>query len=184
MASFEFNVTFQDGAEAGKGLMELARRCSTTDQLPAKCTVQQLRHVFEFVEKHGGRRLPYVEGFLTEIVRMESIKDSIIDLWPIDEFLANQSNYVPICNISPENQLIQFASWNGEVSDGDGWCFDLCDELVRCVPVACDEEDGIDYLKRCTYGCFPSLDGLAPYLLSVAEKRTYLRDRLLRNTKN
>ena len=170
MSSFEFDVTYEDGVQAGDDLMKVVTRyCHEPDSLPRLCTPKELEGVFEFVVQRGkGRRLPYVEGFLSQVVRLTSIKRiSIIDLWGVDAFIENQEQYAPICNIPPEHQFIQFGSWCGELSDGDGLCIDFYDEYLRCLPVACCPEvaGGMLYVKSVTYGCFPALDILLHTLI-------------------
>ena len=185
MTSFEFNVTFEDGVVAGRAVVDVAKRCSDEPAaFPVACDLQELEDVFQYAKDRGkGRRLPYIEGFLSQVVRRQSSSDSILELWGVDHFVDNQSRYAPICNLPKEFQMIQFGSWCGELSDGDGWCIDFYDELIRCVPIGCGDEHGIDYLKRCTYGCFPTLRSLAPYLLSVAETRTYCQKRMAKHAR-
>lgn len=184
MPGFEFGFTFDDGVEAGKSVVDVASRCSADPtRFPGACDRSELEDVFRFVEKHGnGRRVPLIEGFLSQVVRGRTNTDSLIELWGVSDFIENQSNYAPICNLPDEFQLIQFGSWCGERSDGDGWCIDFADELIRCIPVACDDDHGVDYLKRCSYGCFPTLKPLGSYLLSVAETRDYCRNRMAKNS--
>ena len=176
MASFEFSVTFEEGVKAGDAVMDVvARYCDNPDSIPRACTAEELHDVNQYVAQRArGRRLPYVEGFLSRIVRVRSVdRISIVYLWGVDEFIENQDQYAPICNIPAEHQFIQFGSWCGPVCDGDGWCIDFYDQYLRCVPVGCcpDVEGGMLYVKSVTYGCFPKLEHLAAFLDAEAKSR-------------
>lgn len=181
MSSFEFSVTFEEGAKAGDELIEvIARHADAPEAIPDTCELDELNEVFEFVAKRGkGRRLPYIEGFLSRIVRKKTIEGiSIVDLWGVDEFIQNQDQHAPICNFPPEHQWVQFGSWCGPVSDGDGWCIDFYDDYVRCIPVGCfpEVDGGILYVKSVSYGCFPKLEHLAAFVASEARSRGWSTD--------
>jgi hypothetical protein len=171
-----FDRTFDDGILAGVALREVLKRNSSDPAcIPKLCSADELQPVLDYIADVNGSRMPYVEGFCSAFVTRESTRhrDSIIDVWGADVFVANQSEFAPISNLDGRvNKLIQFADWCGEDSDGDGWCMDLQDGLVRCIPVGADEESGMNHVKACSYGCFHGFEHLAPYLELVAKHRS------------
>ena len=173
--SFSSELTCEQGEAAGRDVVMVAQRLwHGQNEFPQQATPQQLTPVMNFVADRVGS-VAYINGFLSQVIRSRSTthRNSIIDLWGADEFIANQDNYAPICNIDPQHQFIQFGDWCGEIGDGDGWCIDFYDGYIRCVPVGCDDETehGIHYLRACCYGCFPRAEALAPYLETIAKTR-------------
>lgn len=177
MQSFEpFAVTFEDGVKAGDGLLALIvelnpglkNRC---DEFLSK---EQLQPINDFIVQRSGRYpYPYLEGFFSRVVKATELEGEIISLWGADEFIENQTQYAPICNMHSNAKFFQFASWTGDMCDGDAWCIDLEDQLIRCLTVTGGDED-MAVVRANTYGVYTSFDYLISHLRCSAARRGWL----------
>jgi hypothetical protein len=122
-----YSFTFDDGAAAGQKILNLISRIDPS--LKAECEVflsaEELHPFYTEIRRRTkwGTHYPSVEGLLSKLLKPRELHSSLITLWGADEFWDNQSNYAPICEVSPEHGIIQIGSWCGK-SDGDAWVLD------------------------------------------------------------
>ena len=171
-----FTVTFEQGVTAGNNLLALL--VELEPELETQCDVflkpDELQPIYDWIVTRSQRyAYPYLEGFFSRIIKPTELNSCIVTLWGADEFIENQSQYAPICNLPSEAKFFQFGYWCGDYCDGDGWCIDLDDQCVRCLIVTGGDEN-MDLVRRNTYGVFPSLEYLTSYLRTSAVGRGWL----------
>ncbi len=116
-----------------------------------------------------------VLDFFSQILPLSGHFTNILHIWGTDQFLYDQKNCAPMCNIPSASGLFAFADWSGE-SDGDAWCYDINFNCIRCIPVGCGVADA-DRSRLDSYGVLPHFEHFAAYLRFEAERRNFLTPR-------
>ena len=173
--NFRSSVGFEDGVKAGNSVLNLISEI--TPALRETCEVstpeEQLNPIFDWIEEFGGKKFEYLEGFLSRIIKPQEVEGEIVTLWGADEFIKNQTQYAPICNIPTSAKIFQFGYWGGDLCDGDGWCIDLQEENVICVCVTGGYDDP-NQVRQEAYGVMPKLNYFSAWLRASAEDRGWL----------
>jgi hypothetical protein len=167
--------SFEEGARAGDKLVALVNEISPGTVSATPASERDVKPVLEEIWKHapGGSEMPSVAGFFSRVLRRKDWQGAIIEMWGTENFLENQQQVAPICNVSPEEKMIQFASWTGE-GDGDAWVLDLGQTgCVRCLPVSMGGEDPMT-LRAYSYGVFDDWHYLVAFLRCAAELRRWI----------
>jgi hypothetical protein len=171
-----FTATFEQGVEEGDRLLSLLIKISP--ELEPRCNeyveIGKLQPVFDFIIERSQRyKYPYLEGFLSRVIKPTELESKLVRFWGLDEFVENQSQYAPVCNFPEEFKFVQFASWGGEYCDGDGWCLDLGNQEIVGVIVSSSDES-IEAVRLCCYGVFPAFDFMTSFLETSARRRGWI----------
>ncbi len=174
MQNFEsFRATFDDGVAEGDRFLALMTEISParSDHCSQFSSPDKMKPIFDYLVTRSQRyAYPYVEGFLSRVIKPEEFDAKIITLWGADEFIENQSQYAPVCEFTDDLQIVQFGYVTG---DGDAWCLDLKNQEIICISPAADGSSD-DAARRDKYGVFPAFDYLTSYLRTDAERRGWL----------
>jgi hypothetical protein len=177
MGDFEFSYSFEDGVSAGDALLDLITSINPelSDQCSTYAQDSDLNVIFDWVTERRScdRPVPYVNGFLSRILKSGGLGSDILQLWGVNEVISLQREVFPISEIPEEAGLIQIASWTGDWGDGDAWCIDLVWDCMRCVPVGSVKLDA-ESSRTNSYGVLPSFLYWVSYLRCSAYQRGWL----------
>ena len=169
--------SYEDGALAGTELLELfgeiglsGSKTLASDPKSRTDIENLLRPIWR------GRRDPdpACVGFLQTIMRSDDYDASIVAIWGYDNFIESQTKWGPICELTDERDVFQFGFWTGDMADGDGWCYDMANGMIRCVPVAVAPEN-CDELRQGSYAVYDSFHYLVAHLRCSARKRGWIK---------
>jgi len=177
MQNFEsFTASFEDGVAEGDRFLCAIKEIAPVhaDTCAQFSTDEQLNPIYEYLVKRSGRyAYPYLEGFLSRVIKPTEFDADIIGLWGADEFIENQSNFAPVCEFPENLQIVQFGYRSG---DGDAWCIDLKNQEIICISPDADGSSD-DSARRFKYGVFPAFDYLTAYMRTDAERRGWIARR-------
>jgi len=165
--------SFEDGKLAGQKLLKLFADLGQLHSLkPAP--FETVENVIKKVWSWSSSSEPHdvVLGFLSQVLSEKGHASKIIEVCGTDQFLHDQEDCAPVCNIPNESGIFAFAHWTGE-TDGDAWCYDIKYGCVRCLPVSCGQADA-DQSRLASYGVSPDFHQLAAYLRCDAERRNWI----------
>lgn len=169
--------SYEDGALAGAELIQLFGEIgefasnALTGNLKTKLDIEKMLHS---IWRGGGNPDPAVVGFLQTVMRSKDYDASIVAIWGHDNFIENQTKWGPICELPDERDVFQFGFWTGDIADGDGWCYDMADGMIRCVPVSVAPET-CDQLRQGSYAVYDSFHYLVAHLRCSARKRGWIK---------
>ncbi len=167
---------FETGRIAGQQLKKLFADLNDSEPLtpaPLETISSMLKEIWSWSSAYN---LPdEVLGIFSEILPKANHSTSIIEIWGTDQFLHQQKDCAPMCNIPANSGLFAFAHWTGE-SDGDAWCYDIKYNCIRCIPVGEGDADP-DKARIASYGVFPHFDHFVAFLRCEAERRHFLQSR-------
>lgn len=174
MQNFEpFRASFKDGVEEGERLLALITEINPELEIRCqeKSNNEQLEPINRYlVERSKRYAYPYLEGFLSSVMKPNELESDLITFWGADEFVENQSNYAPVCEFEESFQIVQFAYMTG---DGSAWCIDLdFQEIIGLSPSA--DGSTSESARRFKFGVFPAFDYLTSYLRTEAQRRGWL----------
>ena len=175
----DFDSTYDDGVSAGDHMLALIR--TIDPRLSDECGVflgqPELEPVLTWITRQTryNRPVPYVNGFLSRVLKPQGLRSSIVDLWGARDLIADQGNVAPICNVPAGSGLVQIGSWTGDRSDGDAWCLDLHHDCIRCIPVGSGDDD-LDLVRLASYGVLPTFLYWVAYLRCSAYQRGWLKE--------
>ena len=166
--------SFEDGKLAGQKLLKLFADLGQLHALkpaPFNTVEKVLKEVWSWSSniKPSDRVL----GFFSQILSENGYDSTIVNVWGTDQFLHEQEDVAPICNIPKDSGIFAFADWTGELSDGDAWCYDMKYGFIRCVPVGSGKEDA-DQSRLASYGVTSNFHQLSAYLRCEAERRSLI----------
>ncbi len=172
-----YELSYQDGVLAGEELMALISKIdpSLKDQCDSRLTKDDLGEFLDQLAARSKRqkRISCIEGFFSVIIKPTELASDLITIWGLDEFWSNQSNYAPICEISPDLGFVQFGSWTG-ASDGDGWIVDTEYNKIACLSLSLLDYDP-DTVRKYCYSSFTSLWQLISFLVCDAWEREWIK---------
>jgi len=171
-----YELSYQDGVLAGEELMALISKIEPAlkDRCDSRLTKEDLG---EFLDQFATRskrqkRIPCIEGLFSVIIKPTELASRLITIWGVDEFWNNQSDYAPICDVSPDLGFVQFGSWTG-ASDGDGWIVDTEFEKIACLSLNLLDYDA-DTVREYCYSTFTSLWQLVSFLACDSWERGWI----------
>jgi hypothetical protein len=171
-----YELSYQDGVNAGEALMALITRIEPA--LKKHCNTYLSKEDLDiFLDQFAARskrqkRTPCIEGLFSVIIKPSELASNLITIWGVDEFWSNQSNYAPICEISPDLGFVQFGSWTGE-SDGDGWIVDTEFEKIACLSLNLLDNDA-DTVREYCHPKFTSLWQFISFLTCDSWERGWI----------
>ena len=166
--------SFEDGQLAGQKLLKLFAdlgQLHSFKPAPFNTVEQVISKVWSWSSNNEPHDM--VLGFFSQILSESGYNTKILEVWGTDQFLHDQEDVAPICNIPNDSGIFAFAHWTGELSDGDAWCYDIKYGFIRCVPVSSGEEDA-DQSRLTSYGVTSNFHELSAYLRCEAERRDWI----------
>ena len=174
----QYWYSFDDGCKAGEAILRLIAQINP--ELKAACdsmlSEEELKGLIERFRSVSKARepMPCVEGLLSKLVKPNELESNLITLWGIDEFWDNQSNYAPICEVSPELGFVQLGSWTGDC-DGDAWVIDT--ESARIASLSLNLLDyNADTVRSYCYEIFNSPWQWFSFLRCLGWEREWLSE--------
>lgn len=172
-----YQLSYQDGVLAGEELMALISKIdpSLKDQCDSRLPKGDLSEFLDQLAARSKRqkRIHCIEGFFSVIIKPTELASDLITIWGLDEFWSNQSNYAPICEISPDLGFVQFGSWTG-ACDGDGWIVDTEYSEIACLSLNLLDYDA-DTVRKYCYSTFTSLWQFISFLACDAWEREWIK---------
>ncbi len=171
-----YEISYQDGVNAGEELMALISKIEPA--LKEQCNTYLAKEDLDvFLDQFAARskrqkRIQCIEGFFSVIIKPTELSSNLITIWGLDEFWNNQSDYAPICQISPDLGFVQFGSWTG-ASDGDGWIVDTDFERIACLSLNLLDCDA-DTVRKYCYSTFTSLWQFVSFLACDSWERGWI----------
>ena len=166
--------SFEDGQVAGQKLLKLFADIGQLNILkpaPLNTVEKVLNEVWSW--SSNSKPSDRVLGLFSQILSEKGYQSAILEIWGTDQFLDEQEDVAPICNIPNDSGIFAFAHWTGELSDHDTWCYDIKHRFIRCVPVSAGKEDA-DQSRLASYGVTSNFHQLSVYLRCEAESRGWI----------
>lgn len=174
MQNFEKSTaSFDDGVAEGDRFLALLSEIGAAhrDRCAEFSNAEQLQPIFDYLVARSERyAYPYLEGFLSRVIKPAEFDAEIITLWGAGEFVENQKQYAPVCEFPDERQIVQFGYVSG---DGAAWCIDLKFQEIVCISPDADGSSD-DSARRYKQGVFPAFEYLTSFLRTDAERRGWL----------
>ena len=169
--------SFEDGQLAGQKLLALIRELGDELLHFSPIPLKQVEALLADVWSRSSKYAPddVVVGFISQFMTASGYSTDILNMWGADQFLYEQEDCAPVCNLPTNSGIFAFADWTGE-TDGDAWCYDIKHACVRCIPVGSGYNDP-DQSRLESYGVSPNFYQFVAYLRCAAELREWISTR-------